>query len=447
MSETTDSNEITLDPVEDAIAAIAAGRAVVVVDDEDRENEGDIIFAAAHATTALMAWTIRHTSGVICVPMGGDLADKLELPPMVQVNQDAKGTAYTVSCDAAHGVSTGISAADRALTAKTLANPAAKPSDITRPGHIFPLRAVDGGVLQRRGHTEASVDLCALAGVEPVGVIAEIVHDDGEMMRLPALREFANEFNIPLISIEDLVAYRESLGDKSLSSDLEAVVTGGPTVSLPTPHGTFTVQAWVEHRSGVEHFSLSAPGAGTAEGSTTTTQLASEPHLRHVRIHSECLTGDVFGSYRCDCGEQLDAALEIVAKEGGTVLYLRGQEGRGIGLANKIRAYALQDQGADTVEANEQLGLPVDARNFDAAAAILHQLGHEQIRLVTNNPTKSESLLAAGIDVVENVELPIPARAENERYLRTKRERMHHRLADEVFTSTAVTPTPSIGEK
>lgn len=416
---------IKLDPVEDAIAAVAAGRAVVVVDDEDRENEGDIIFAAAHATQALMAWTIRHTSGVICTPMTGEIADRLELPPMVQINQDAKGTAYTVSCDAAHGVTTGISAADRALTAQVLANASAKPADITRPGHIFPLRAVEGGVLARRGHTEASVDLCALAGVAPVGVIAEIVHDDGEMMRLPALREFADEFEIPLISIEDLVAFRESHGAEEVACSIDAVVSGGPVVSLPTPHGTFSVQAWVEHRTGIEHFSLSAPvPADLAEDSTT---------APHVRIHSECLTGDVFGSYRCDCGEQLDAALDLISRTGGTVLYVRGHEGRGIGLANKIRAYDLQDHGADTVEANEQLGLPVDARNFDIAAAILHTLKLDRIRLVTNNPAKTEWLTAAGIDVVENVELAIPARAENERYLRTKRERLKHHLADSIF--------------
>ena len=429
----TQQEAIKLDPVEDAIAAIAAGRAVVVVDDEDRENEGDIIFAAAHATQELMAWTIRHTSGVICVPMTGELADRLNLPPMVQDNQDAKGTAYTVSCDAAHGVTTGISAADRALTARVLANPSAKPSDVTRPGHIFPLRAVDGGVLKRRGHTEASVDLCALAGVAPVGVIAEIVHDDGEMMRLPALREFANEFEIPLISIEDLAAFCEAHGANGEICGIDVVVSGGPVVNIPTPHGDFSAQAWVEHRTGIEHLSLSAPVPAGLDSSITTAP--------HVRIHSECLTGDVFGSYRCDCGEQLDAALDIVAREGGTVLYLRGHEGRGIGLANKIRAYALQDQGADTVEANEQLGLPVDARNFDIAAAILHKLGLERIRLVTNNPAKTEWLTAAGIDVVENVELTIPARVENERYLRTKRERLQHHLSDDIFDSTHTSST------
>ncbi|GAA4379253.1 3,4-dihydroxy-2-butanone-4-phosphate synthase [Paeniglutamicibacter cryotolerans] len=412
------SNEqpITLDPIEAAIAAIAAGKAVVVVDDEDRENEGDIIFAAEFATPELMGWTIRHSSGVICVPMAGDRADALGLPPMVEHNQDAKGTAYTVSCDAAHGVSTGISAADRALTARLLADAESTPASITRPGHMFPLRAVPGGVLARRGHTEASVDLCRLAGVQPVGVIAELVHDDGSMMRLPALRDFADLWNIPLVSIEEMAAHLRGAAPAPAAPSAAAVLSG-PEVRMPGKYGEMLVRAWTERATGIEHLSLSVPGP---DGRTPLAPL--------VRVHSECLTGDVFGSFRCDCGEQLDAALAAISEVGGTVVYLRGQEGRGIGLANKIRAYALQDGGADTIEANEQLGLPVDARRYDAAAAILHALGAEKVRLLTNNPLKEEWLAAAGITVLERVPTRIAARPENLRYLRTKREKMHHSI-------------------
>ncbi|WP_372697794.1 3,4-dihydroxy-2-butanone-4-phosphate synthase [Arthrobacter sp. JSM 101049] len=416
-----------LDPVAAAVAAMAAGRPVVVVDDEDRENEGDIIFAAEFATPELLGWTIRYSSGVLCAPMPGERADQLGLPPMVEVNQDAKGTAYTVSCDAASGVTTGISGADRALTARVLADPDSTERAINRPGHMFPLRAVDGGVLERRGHTEASVDLCRLAGVQPVGVIAELVHDDGTMMRLPALRAFADEFSIPLISIEDLATHLGQEQDAAPEPAAPSAVLGGPVVAVPTAHGTFAVQAWSERATGLEHLVLTAPTPQHAGG---------EAPL--VRLHSECLTGDVFGSYRCDCGEQLDAALAAIAASGGTVIYLRGHEGRGIGLANKIRAYSLQDGGADTVQANEQLGLPVDARRYDAASAILHSMGLERIRLITNNPLKASWLREAGIDVVDMVPSTIAARPENTRYLQTKRERMSHQILAEAFA--AATP-------
>ncbi|MFB0835519.1 3,4-dihydroxy-2-butanone-4-phosphate synthase [Arthrobacter halodurans] len=428
-----------LDPIEAAVAAIAAGRPVVVVDDEDRENEGDIVFAAEFATPELMGWTVRHTSGVVCVPLPGERADALGLPPMVDVNEDAKGTAYTVSCDAAAGVTTGISGADRAVTARVLADPDSAPGHITRPGHIFPLRSVEGGVLVRRGHTEASVDLCRLAGLQPVGVIAELVHDDGDMMRLPALREFATTWDIPLVSIEDLAGYLARGGPAQATAPEPQAVVGGPVVSIPTPRGVFSVQAWTERATGDEHLTFSAPAVGGAlapSGPVDVHAPADPPPL--VRVHSECLTGDVFGSFRCDCGEQLDAALTAVAAAGGTVVYLRGHEGRGIGLANKIRAYALQDGGADTVEANEQLGLPVDARRYDAAAAILHSMGLERIRLLTNNPLKEAWLEQAGIDVLEAVPTSVAVRPENARYLQTKRERMQHRIDPGVFTA----PTP-----
>jgi 3,4-dihydroxy 2-butanone 4-phosphate synthase/GTP cyclohydrolase II len=409
------------------------------VDDEDRENEGDIIFAAEFATPELMGWTIRHTSGVVCVPLPADRADALGLPPMVEINEDAKGTAYTVSCDATSGITTGISGADRATTVRLLADPESGIGHFTRPGHIFPLRAVEGGVLQRRGHTEASVDLCRLAGLQPVGAIAELVHDDGTMMRLPALREFATTWDIPLVSIEDLANYLAQGGPARAHTPEPAAVVGGPAVTVPTPHGIFTVQAWTERGTGDEHLTFSAPVVGGALSPAGPSHPARRPERAPlVRVHSECLTGDVFGSYRCDCGEQLSAALSAVAAEGGTVVYLRGHEGRGIGLANKIRAYALQDGGADTVEANEQLGLPVDARRYDAAAAILLSLGHTSIRLVTNNPLKEAWLAAAGIEVVETVPSHVAARPENTRYLQTKRERMQHRITAGAFTA----PTP-----
>ena len=400
-----------LDPISDAVAAIAAGRAVVVVDDEDRENEGDLIFAAEFATPDLMGWAVRFSSGVMCIPMTGERADALGLPPMVEVNEDHKGTAFTVSCDAAAGITTGISAADRALTARLLADPATTARQLRRPGHLFPLRAAEDGVLARRGHTEAAVDLCRLAGVEPVGVIGELVQDDGSMMRLPQLREFADQWALPLVSIDDLV--RHLGGDAAQTAAARQPVLGGPVVAIPTRHGEFAAQAWSEPATGREHFTLSVP---------------SDHPAPLVRMHSECLSGDVFGSERCDCGEQLQAALASIAREGGTLIYLRGHEGRGIGLANKIRAYALQDAGADTVDANEQLGLPVDARRYDAAVAILRRLGLERIRLITNNPLKEEWLREAGIDVVATVPSIIEPRMHNRRYLTTKRDRLHHRI-------------------
>lgn len=393
----------TLDTIPTALAALAAGRAVVVVDDEDRENEGDIIFAAQFATAQLMAFTIRYTSGVICVPLEADRADALRLAPMVGINQDAKGTAFTVTCDAAEGITTGISAADRALTSRLLADAQTTEAQLSRPGHIFPLRAAAGGVLERRGHTEAAVDLCRAAGLEPVGVIGEITKDDGEMMRLDDLRVFAAEHDLPLISIDELARWRRIN---------EAVELTEP-VQLPTEHGIFTAR--VALVDGEEHMVLSHPGAATGEANL-------------LRIHSECLTGDVFGSYRCDCGEQLEAAMQQIASEGGHIIYLRGQEGRGIGLANKLRAYALQEEGMDTLDANLHLGFPADAREYFAVAAILKTLGLDGIRLLSNNPDKKTQLEGAGIHVNELVPSLIAPRRENEHYLRTKQARFGHQL-------------------
>ncbi|MFJ9516770.1 bifunctional 3,4-dihydroxy-2-butanone-4-phosphate synthase/GTP cyclohydrolase II [Kitasatospora sp. NPDC101801] len=402
-----------LDPVERAIADIALGRPVIVVDDEDRENEGDIIFAASAATPELMAFTIRYTSGVICVPMTGEELDRLKLPPMTAVNEDRKGTAYAVSVDAKDGVDTGISAADRARTVKLLATAATEPGDLTRPGHVFPLRAVEGGVLVRPGHTEAAVDLARLAGLPAAGAIAEVVNDDGSMARLPELVAFAREHRLAIISIEDLIAYRRRT---------ELHVTRAAVTRLPTVHGEFTAVGYRGTLDGVEHIALVAGGLG-ADG-----KLPSGEDVL-VRLHSECLTGDVFGSQRCDCGPQLQTALAQVAAAGrGVVLYLRGHEGRGIGLTHKLRAYELQEQGRDTVDANLELGLPADARDYSIGAHILTDLGVHTLTLLTNNPDKIAALTEHGIKVTDRRPVEIEPGEHNAVYLRTKRDRMGHEL-------------------
>ena len=373
-----------LDPVEQAIADIAAGKVVVVVDDEDRENEGDLVAAAAKATPELLAFMIRYTSGVICVPMEGPELDRLKLPPMTAVNEDRKRTAYSVSVDARDGVSTGISAADRAHTVRVLVDSATEPYELTRPGHVFPLRAVDGGVLRRTGHTEASVDLARLAGLTPAGVLAEVVNDDGTMTRLPGLREFADEHGLTLVSIADLVTYRRRT---------ENLVTRIAEAKLPTRHGGFAAVGYRSTIDATEHLALVRGDIG--DGTDVL-----------VRVHSECLTGDVLGSLRCDCGPQLDAALRTVAEEGrGVVVYLRGHEGRGIGLMHKLAAYHLQDGGRDTVDANLDLGLPADARDFSVGAQVLADLGVSTVRLLTNNPQKTVGLEAHGVRVISQVPL------------------------------------------
>jgi len=398
---------IRLDTVERAIADIAAGKAVVVVDDVDRENEGDLVFAAAKATPELMAFTIRHSSGVICVPMPAEMLDRLEIPLMTPHNRDRMRTAYTISVDARDGVTTGISAADRAHTARVLADSATEPWELTRPGHVFPLRYRRGGVLVRRGHTEAAVDLARLAGLTPAGVLVEVVNDDGTMKRSPQLREFADEHALAMISIDDLVRYRHRT---------EVLVERVAATRLPTRHGEFTAYGYRSTIDGSEHLAL-------VHGDLT----GDAPVL--TRVHSECLTGDVFGSQRCDCGPQLDEALERVAHAGrGVVVYLRGHEGRGIGLVSKLQAYALQDAGRDTVDANLDLGLPADARHYGAASQVLRDLGVSRVRLLTNNPEKSESLEDFGIHVDEQVALTPRPNKHNLAYLRTKRDRMGHSL-------------------
>ncbi len=406
------SHPIRLDSVEEAIADIAAGKAVVVVDDEDRENEGDLIFAASRSTPELMAFTIRHSSGVICVPMPGDMLDRLEIPLMTPHNKDKMRTAYTISVDARDGVTTGISAADRSRTARTLADSATEPWEITRPGHVFPLRYREGGVLARRGHTEAAVDLARMAGLTPAGVLVEVVNDDGTMKRGQQLRDFADEHGLRLISIEQMVHHR-----RRHESHVERVAV----TRLPTRFGDFTGFGYRIAIDESEHVALVYGDPADLEG--------GEAVL--CRVHSECLTGDVFGSSRCDCGPQLDEALErIVAHGSGVVVYLRGHEGRGIGLLAKLQAYELQDGGRDTVDANLDLGLPADARHYGAATQILKDLGVRSVRLLTNNPAKTEGLEEYGVHVVERVGLTPHPNDHNLDYLRTKRDRMGHVLPD-----------------
>ena len=396
-----------LDDVDRAIKDIAEGRPVVVVDDEDRENEGDIIFAASMATPELLTFMIRYTSGVICVPLPGRELDRLQLPLMTSQNTERMRTAFTISVDARHGVTTGISAADRATTIKRLVDPATTATDLVRPGHIFPLRYADGGVLRRPGHTEAAVDLARLAGLPEAGVLAEVVNDDGTMARLPQLREFADAHGLALISIEQLIEYRRRT---------ERQLTRQARTQIPNAHGLWQAYGYRHEIDGTEYVALVL--GDVTDGADVLT-----------RLHSECLTGDVFGSLRCDCGAQLEAAMTAIAAEGrGIVLYLRGHEGRGVGLLGKLQAYELQDAGADTVDANTELGLPVDAREYSAGAQMLADLGVRSIRLLTNNPAKVSGLTACGVDITARVPLPPAVTPYNLRYLITKRDRLNHEI-------------------
>jgi 3,4-dihydroxy 2-butanone 4-phosphate synthase/GTP cyclohydrolase II len=402
--------DVRLDEVGRAVADIRAGRAVVVVDGASRENEGDIIFAASKATPELLAFTIRYARGLICVPMLGKDLDRLQVPPMTSDNQEHMGTAFTISVDARRGITTGISAADRARTIRTLADSATEPYEVVRPGHIFPLRYTEGGVLRRPGHTEAAVDLARLAGLNPAGVVAEIVNDDGTMARLPQLRAFADEHGLALITIAQLIEHRRRA---------ERMVTRTAETRIANQHGEWRALGYLNSIDGTEHLAL-VLGDLTAPG----------PEVL-VRMHSECLTGDVFGSRRCDCGTQLEAAMAAIAAEGrGIVIYLRGHEGRGIGLLSKLRAYELQDAGADTVDANLDLGLPVDAREYSTGAQILADLGVQSLRLLTNNPAKVAGLTGFGIKVTGRVSLPVVPTAENLRYLIAKRDRLGHQLGE-----------------
>ncbi len=393
--------------VEVAVAAIARGEFVVVADDADRENEGDLIIAADAATPEKIAFMVRHTSGLICVGISNERADELQLPLMVAQNTEAMGTAFTVSTDFREGTSTGISAADRALTIQALADPGVRPDAFARPGHIFPLRARAGGVLRRPGHTEASVDLARLARRYPAGALCEIVNEDGSMARGADLVEFAERHGLEYVSVGDLVAYRRRF---------EPLVEPIGVARIPTRYGDFKAHAYRSLLDNVEHVAF-VKGVLAGAGDVL------------VRVHSECLTGDVLGSLRCDCGPQLDAALAMVAEEGiGVVVYLRGQEGRGIGLGHKLRAYELQDGGHDTVDANIALGLPVDSRDYGVGAQILSDLGVSTMRLLTNNPSKYSGLASYGLEITGRVSIEIEPNPENERYLDTKRERMGHVL-------------------
>ncbi|WP_109472331.1 3,4-dihydroxy-2-butanone-4-phosphate synthase [Ornithinimicrobium cavernae] len=395
---------MNLHTIPEALDALRAGRPVLVLDDADRENEGDVILAAENLTAAWLGWTIRHSSGYVCAPMPGEWADRLGLPLMVEQNEDLLRTAYTVTVDAAAGVTTGISAGDRAHTLRTLASAGTTPGDLRRPGHVVPLRARDGGVLTRRGHTEAAVDLCRLAGLAPVAAIAELVDDEGEMLRGPQVAALAAEHDLPVITIADLVAHR-------LVHD---AVRREATTVLPTAHGDLTVHGYRDLVTGVEHLALVGrpdPGPNPL-----------------VRLHSECLTGEALGSRRCDCGPQLHDALDRVATEGGVVVYLRGHEGRGVGLIDKLRAYAVQDTGVDTVAAQHVLGLPVDARDYSAGAAILHDLGlaDRPLRLITHNPDKAAALQARGLTVGATEPSRTVPPPESHAYLRTKAELLGH---------------------
>lgn len=395
--------------IQRAIADIAAGRPVVVVDDEDRENEGDLVLAAEMATPELLAFMVRYTSGYICVPLTEADCTRLDLPPMYHTNQDKRGTAYTVTVDAREGVSSGISAADRCRTIRLLADPDAKAVDFVRPGHVVPLRAKEGGVLRRPGHTEAAVDLARMAGLASAGVLCEIVSqkNENDMARREELEVFAADHDLALITIADLIAYRRRF-EKQVERVAEA--------RLPTVHGNFRAIGYDSLLDGIEHVALVFGELGDGEDVL-------------VRAHSECLTGDIFGSLRCDCGTQLDAALATVAAEGrGVVLYIRGHEGRGIGLMHKLQAYQLQDAGADTVDANLALGMPADARDYGTGAQILIDLGVRSMRLLSNNPTKRAGLEGYGLRIVGRLPLPVRPNAENLRYLRTKRDRMGHDL-------------------
>jgi len=422
---------MSLASIPTAIEALRAGRPVIVADDEGRENEGDVVIAAELASQEWIAWMVRNSSGFICAPMTNEIADTLNLPPMVAVNEDPRGTAYTVSVDAADRLSTGISAADRAHTLRVLADTQSTAASLHRPGHILPLRAVDGGVRERDGHTEAAVDLMRLAGLRPVAAISEIVAEDGEMMRLPGLISLGERENVPVVTIVSLIEWLNENHCETIPVPVGPLpemsrVSFEVETTVPTEHGPFTVRAYRDRSTGADHVAFIKGPVGNGA---------------IVRLHSECLTGEAFGSLKCECGPQLQAALDTIQTEGGIVVYLRGHEGRGIGLINKLRAYRLQEQGLDTLDANLALGLPADARDYGAAVGILRDLGVESVRLLSNNPEKRRQLVERGIEVTELVPLVVGIGTDNEGYLDTKRDRMGHALPSHEILDEALLAT------
>jgi 3,4-dihydroxy 2-butanone 4-phosphate synthase/GTP cyclohydrolase II len=415
----------------EALDHLRQGRPIIVVDDEARENEGDIVLAADLATPEWVGWMIRHSSGYLCAPMPSDWADRLKLPLMVRDSEDARRTAYSVSVDAAQGVSTGISASDRTRTLRVLADPNSNADDLIRPGHVLPLRASEGGLIERPGHTEATVALLAMAGLQPVGVIGEVVGDDGELMRLPELLEFGASQGVPVITIEQLIESGEVLGDTSILGSMHRGAREQQRVifevetTVPTEHGMFTLRAYRDRATGADHVAI----------------VSGEPHDGMlVRLHSECLTGEAMGSLKCECGPQLRSAMDTIQERGGAVIYLRGHEGRGIGLINKLRAYRLQESGLDTLDANLALGLPADARDYGAAAAILKDMGVTSVKLLSNNPEKKRQLEQHGIAVGDLEPLIVGLAAENTGYLEAKRDRMGHTLPGALDTGIITLP-------
>jgi 3,4-dihydroxy 2-butanone 4-phosphate synthase/GTP cyclohydrolase II len=408
-----------METIEKAIEDIREGKFVIVVDDEDRENEGDFIIAAEKITPEKVNFMLQHGRGVLCVPLPETRCAELDLVHQVSNNTSMLGTPFTVTVDKLAGCTTGVSAEDRAATIRALADPTSKPQDFGRPGHINPLYAQERGVLQRAGHTEAAVDLARLAGLQPVAALIEIMNEDGTMARMPQLEKVAEQYGLSLISIKDLIAYRMNHGESSLSNTTQplnnALVERGETVSLPTEYGEFMLTPFRELTTGLEHIAL-------VKGEWA----ENEPIL--CRVHSSCMTGDIFGSKRCECGEQLHKAMQMVDKEGKGIIVYMNQEGRGIGLMNKIRAYKLQEQGDDTVEANIHLGFQPDERNYGVGAQILQQLGAHKLRLITNNPIKRIGLESFGIEIVENIPIEIAPNPYNLHYMRTKKEKMHHNL-------------------
>lgn len=409
---------MALTPIPEVLDALRAGKIVLVADDEGRENEGDAIMAAQFATKESIAWIVKHSSGLLCAPMSRNIADRLNLPIMVEQNEDTRKTAYTISVDAAAGITTGISASDRALTLQVLADASSTSHDLIRPGHVLPLRAVDGGVLERPGHTEAAIDLLRLAGLRPVGVIAEIVAEDGDMMRMPGLTELADREGLPLTTVAALIEY---LGENPLqaqsSEELDADrVAFEVETTVPTDLGVFRMRGYRDRATGADHVAIVA---GDPSGEDVL-----------VRVHSECLTGEALHSLKCECGPQLDEAMRTIQKEGGVVLYMRGHEGRGIGLVNKFKAYKLQEQGLDTLDANLALGLPADARDYTAAARMLDDMGIRSVRLLSNNPEKQRQLIEQGIRINGLVPLVVGLGEFNRGYLDVKRDRMGHQLPE-----------------